>query len=127
MDLQKYKEKKFEKIISPMVDHMNHESEDGKELCDCGYTQNDIDCCVNILDDYIDELITLVDRASESAILDSVKKVVLSLNELNENANYSLIEADQKECICQFIQDAATDAGLPQTSTDITKDWWRMW
>ena len=126
MNLQQYKEKKFEKIISSMVEYMNLEGESDEDLGDCGYTQDEIDACVKILDDYIDELIELGDNSSEDAIMASVKKVVLALNELNERADYSLIETDQREYLCPFIQDAAINAGLPLTPVDITEEW-RMW
>jgi len=126
MTWQQYKEKKFEMIIRSMVDYMNIGDECGEDLGDCGYTQNEIDECAKILDDYIDELIALGDNASEDAIMDCVKKVILALNELNERANYSLIETDQRENLCPFIQDAATNAGLPLTPVDITEEW-RMW
>ena len=126
MNLHQYKEKKFEIIISSMIDYMNMEDEDGEDFGDCGYTQNEIDECAIILDNYIDELIALGDNSSESAIMDCVKEVILALNELNEKADYALIETDQREYLCSFIQDAATNAGLPLTSVDITEAW-RMW
>ena len=126
MTFEQYKEKKFEKIISSMMDYMNMEDEDGEDFGDCGYTQNEIDECAKILDDYIDELIALGSNSSEDTIMASVKKVVLALNELNERADYALIETDQREYLCPFIQDAATNAGLPLTPVDITEEW-RMW
>ena len=126
MTFEQYKEKKFEKIISSMVDYMNMEDAEDEDFGDCGYTQNEIDECAKILDAYIDELITLGSNSSEDSIMASVKKVVLALNALNESAGYALIETDQREYLCPFIQDAATNAGLPLTPVDITEAW-RMW
>jgi len=123
MKLNEFKEKKFEHIIRSMVDYMNYEDEDGDDF-DCGYTQSDIDECCKILDDYIDELIMLGDNPSADKIMESVKNVVLALNKLTENK--PLIETDQREYLCPFIENAAIEAGLPQTSEDITYEW-RNW
>ena len=124
MSLLEFKDKKFEDIISSMVNYMNYEDEDGEEF-DCGYTQADIDKCAKILDDYIDELIALKGKADADKVMNCVKKVILALNEL---ADSPLIETDQREHLCQFIEDAAIEAGLPKPpkGEDITYEW-REW
>jgi len=121
MKLSEFKEKKFEHIISSMADYMNMEDDDD---FDCGYTQADIDECCKILDDYIDELIALSGNPNADKIMESVKNVILALNQLTRDK--PLIETDQREYLCPFIQSAAIEAGLPQTSLDITEEW-REW
>jgi hypothetical protein len=81
MDLQEFKEKKFEDIIRSMVDYMNSDEDDEDD--DCGYTQEDIDECAKILDSYIDELVALNGISDTTKIMNAVKKMILSLNSLN--------------------------------------------
>ena len=106
-----------------MVDFMNYKDEDD-ETTDCGYTQQDIDRCGAILDAYIDEL-----AASEKdgeKIMGCVQRVIEALNTLNDDCDYSMIETGERENLCQFIEDAAVAAGLPQPDDDITEEW-RDW
>lgn len=122
--LQEFKAKKNDDILRSMIDYMNFEDEDDDEDVDCGYTQADIDECGKILDAYIDKLVA-ADR-DENKIMESVKSVVIALNELNAKCDYTLIETDQREYLCPFIEDAAIVAGLPQPKEDITEEW-REW
>lgn len=124
MNLQSFKEKKFEDIISSMVDYMVVDEDD--EDFDCGYSQKDIDECSKILDDYIDELIALNGNSDFDKLMKCVEKVVKALNKLNEKTDYCLIETDQREFLCPFIKDAAIESGLPKTNDDITYEW-REW
>ena len=126
MTLPEFKEKKFKDIIRTMVEYMNRElDEDEDEDVDCGYTQSDIDECCKILDNYIDDLISLNGNADR--IMNCVEKVVLALNVLSESVP-SLIETEQRELIAEFIHDAAVEAGLPEPDKheDITEEW-REW
>ena len=116
-NLQAFKEKKNEDILWSMIDYMSFAK-------DCGYTQNDIDECAAILDNYIDELATC--KQDKILIMECVKNVIVALNKLNEKCNYSIIETDQREYLCPFIEDAAVTAGLPQPQEDITEEW-REW
>jgi hypothetical protein len=50
---------------------------------------------------------------------------ILDLNGLNEQGEFSLIETDQREALCQLILTAATRAGL-DTDEDVTEEW-REW
>jgi hypothetical protein len=121
--LEKYKELKNDDILRSMIDYMNFDEGEGE--FDCGYSQKDIDSCGNILDNYIDQLVR-ADK-SEKIILKSVKKVILELNRLNEKCNHMLIETDQREYLCPFIEDLAIIAGLSiQKGEDITLEW-REW
>jgi hypothetical protein len=100
-----------------MIDYMSFAK-------NCGYTQNDIDECAAILDNYIDELAKC--KQDKTLIMECVKNVVVALNNLNKKCNYSIIETDQREYLCPFIEDAAVTAGLPQPQEDITEEW-REW
>ncbi|MCL1914518.1 MAG: hypothetical protein FWG10_11760 [Eubacteriaceae bacterium] len=127
MELNEFKAKKYENIISSMVDYMNYDDEDEEEDFDCGYTQADIDECCRILDNYIDELIALSSNPSAGKIMESVRNVVLALNKLTENS--PLIETDQREYLVPFIIEAAKTAGLEVKTLpddDITYEW-REW
>lgn len=124
MSLPEFKQKKFEDIIPSMVDFMVGDEDDDDD--DCDYSQEDIDACGSILDAYIDDLIALAGNTDRKAILRCVEKVVNALNELNEDTDCTLIETDQREYICPFIQSAAVAAGLPETDVDITEEW-REW
>jgi hypothetical protein len=118
MNLEEFKEKKHEDVLRSMIDYMD-------DIDDCDYTQQDIDKCGTILDSYIDELM-LCDK-DEKSIMNCVEKIVVALNELNKECDYSLIETDQRECLYLFIEGAAVAAGLPQPDYDITEEWREEW
>lgn len=62
MILIEFKSKKNDDILRSMIDYMNFEDEDDKDDFDCGYTQEEIDRCAEILDAYIDQLETCKKR-----------------------------------------------------------------
>ena len=125
LSLMEFKSKKDDDILRSMIDYMNFEDEDEEdEAFDCGYSQQDIDACAGILDSYIDALIEC--NGDDALVMDCVKKVILQLNDLNVKCSYSLIETDQREALCPFIEEAAVLAGLPQPTEDITEEW-REW
>jgi hypothetical protein len=97
--------------------------EEGDSL---GYTIEDVNKCASILDAYIDKLQSYNGKATNEEILECVKEVVLSLNELNKNTDESLIETMEREELCKFIRQAAQLAGLETDETDITEEW-REW
>ena len=111
MNLQIFKEKKFEKIIASMADYLTVMVEEHPDE-DCRYTQEHIDECGKVLDGYIDELVALNGNTSSDKILTCVKNVVIALNELNVKTGYSLIETDQREYLYDFIVKVAVEAGL---------------
>jgi len=123
-NLQVFKEKKNEDILRSMIDYLNFALEESDDDSDCGYTQENIDECAAILDNYIDELEKC--KQDETLIMECLKNVILELNNLNEKCDYSIIETDQREYLCPFIEDAAVAAGLPQPKGDITEEW-REW
>ena len=123
-NLQVFKEKKNEDILRSMIDYLNFALEESDDDSDCGYTQENIDECAAILDNYIDELEKC--KQDETLIMECLKNVILELNNLNEKCDYLIIETDQREYLCPFIEVAAVPAGLPQPKDDITEEW-REW
>jgi len=119
MSLLTYKEKKHSEVLYSMVDYMNYCNED-QECPTCEYDQTEIDKCGNILDIYIDELIALGSNPNPEKIKDCVKSAILELNNLSEDSN--IIETQQREDLCKFIQDAAVEAGLQVPVRMVTKD-----
>ena len=124
MDLNKMKRNKC--ALESMNDYLLCE-EDCDEF-DAGYTQDDVEECGEILDDYIDSLIDLAGAADEDAILDCVRSVIVKLNRLNERCDYQIIETDQREELVPYIIQAAEQAGLSsdREDYDITEQW-REW
>jgi len=118
---KQYKEEKHEDVLASMLEYMADCQADGETL---GYTKADVERCNEILDAYIDELSVLAENPDSEEILLAVEKVVVALNELNDECAYSLIETDQREMICDFIIRAAQEAGLESDEMeDITEPW----
>lgn len=120
---EQYKEEKHEDILPSMIEYMEECHADGE--CP-GYTEADVQRCGEILDEYLDHLAALEDESESEEILAYVKKVVINLNELNDECGYRLIETDQRELICDFIERAAQEVGLETDGSDITQKW-REW
>ena len=59
-------------------------------------------------------------------IMAQVEKVVLALNDLNEELDYTLIETVEREAIALLIQDAVVARGLRRVPEDVTEPW-RDW
>jgi hypothetical protein len=88
------------------------------------FTNENINATNEVLDSYINSLKVLRDNPTEEEILKCVKKVVISLNELNENYDY-FIETMEREELYEFITEAARIAGF-ESKEDITEEW-REW
>lgn len=86
------------------------------------YPLEKVDECGRIIDDF---LAAMARARGEAAILAEVEKTVLALNTLNDECDGALIETDQREELCELIEDAANAAGL-ETNGDITERW-REW
>ena len=93
---------------------------------DSGYTQEEINQCEKLLDLFLTSLEKLPETSKNEYILDVVKKVVFGLNKLNEDCDYSLIETDQREDLCELIITASKKAGLESNEDDVTEEW-REW
>ena len=108
-------------LLDSMQDYMQSFDEDGGEA---PYGAADIARCAAILDQFVAQ----VGGAGGDAgrIMAAVHATVLSLNDLSEDAE-SLIETDQREDLCAFIELAARAAGLQiEKGADITEAW-RDW
>ncbi|MEH7012432.1 hypothetical protein V7087_16730 [Neobacillus niacini] len=88
------------------------------------FTDENINATNEVLDSYINSLKELKDNPTEEKVLECVKKVVISLNELNENYDY-FIETMEREELYEFITEAARIAGFV-SEEDITEEW-REW
>lgn len=111
----------FEELTKnkPTVDWKQRMDED-----DDLFTDENINATNEVLDTYINNLKELGNNLTEEEILECVKKVVISLNELNDNYDY-FIETMEREELCEFIIEAASIAGL-ESEEDITEEW-REW
>ena len=89
----------------------------------CGYTREDIDRCLLILDSYMAS-ISSRPAMSEDEIRGIVKQTVLDLSALDNKCGCCLIETVEREYICDLLLRAAQEAGL-KTDEDITegRDW----
>ena len=118
--------------IDDMVDYMKYggaEDENDPEYdpeFDAGYTQEHVDRCLAIVDEFLDSLEKPPEAKKNEYILAAAKKTVLKLNKLNEECDYSLIGTDQREDLAELINLAAKHAGLESSVYDITEEW-RDW
>ena len=118
MNLDKFKEMVDKNVVASMLDYMSEDEE-------CGYTADEVEECKALLNNYLDAL-KIMNEPSDDEIMQQVKNVVLSLNELNETVDYALIETEQREEIWEIIQTSAIDCGLQEYDDDITEEW-REW
>lgn len=93
-------------------------------VADCGYTQEDVGRCASILD-ACQASLSSDSRPSQAEIRAAIRQAVLDLNALTEECGHSLIETDQRECICEFLLVCGKDAGI-DTDEDVTEEW-RTW
>ncbi|PAE34263.1 hypothetical protein [Bacillus sp. 7884-1] len=88
------------------------------------FTEENINAANEVLESYINSLKELKDNPNEEEVLECVKKVVISLNELNDYYDY-FIETIEREELYEFIIEAARIAGF-ESEEDITEEW-REW
>ena len=119
MDIVKYKTMLSNRIVEPIVAYMQEWEED------CSFTAKDVHKCEAILNQYLDSL-ALLSGAADKDIMKCVKKAVVALNKLNEKTDYTLLETDERENICELIQRSAVECGLQNPEEDITEEW-REW
>ena len=117
-DLKEYLERVKTEVTDPILEYMKEaEIED--------FTAEDVARCGKLLEEYLTALHGL--REPEDAeIMAQVEKVVLALNELNEELDYALIETVEREAIWELLQTAAVDCGLQDVPEDVTEEW-REW
>lgn len=102
-------------IRSSMMDYMTS--------TDVSYTEEDVDECIEILNDHLDDLEKV---KSKSEAMKLVEKTVLDLNDLNADCDGELIETDQRENICEVIIQSGFLMGYNAEDDDVTEEW-REW
>jgi hypothetical protein len=119
MNTAKFKSMLAETVVAPMLAYL--------EECgaDCMFKKQDVQACERILLRYLDSLEKL-SAPSDQAILACVEKAVLDLNKLNEKTDYALLETEERENICEWMQTAAVACGLSDDVDDVTGEW-REW
>ena len=117
-DLKEHLERMKTEVTDPILEYMRD-----AEIDD--FTAEDVARCGALLEEYLTALSEL--REPEDAdIMAQVEKVVLALNDLNEELDYTLIETVEREAIWELIQTAAVDCGLQDVPDDVTEEW-REW
>ena len=122
--VQEFIARREAEVTTPMLEYYRSWSKDGEG----GYTEKHIQKCADLLDAYIKTLASLDTKEGpkrDKQIMTVVKKLVLSLNKLNEKTDYELLETDERESICVLIHDAAVGAGLSvlPEDDDVTGEW----
>ncbi|KAF5046713.1 hypothetical protein DSECCO2_467900 [anaerobic digester metagenome] len=87
------------------------------------YTQKDVSKVGEILDEYIDCLLSA--EGNPDSISKCVRDTVLKINELNDICKGYLVDTWRRERLCTFINSAVLNAGLSQ-DRDFTLEY-RMW
>lgn len=87
------------------------------------YTISDVDRCMKLISNHVEGI---QQSNSKEEALEIVEKTVVSLNELNEECEYELIETEQREDLAAIIILASHLKGYNSLEEDITEDW-REW
>ena len=117
-DLKEYLERVKTEVTDPILEYMKEaEIED--------FTADDVARCGELLAEYLTALSELKEP-EDADIMAQVEKVVLALNDLNEELDYALIETVEREAIALLIQDAVVARGLRNVPDDVTEEW-RDW
>ena len=106
-----------------LFDEDNIEEEDDDLLDDDICTMEDVEKCSAILEKYIDDLVTISKDANDEAIMKAVESTVKKLNKLNERCECELIESTISDDICDFIHNAAIEAGLKEIPENVCDEW----
>ncbi|KMJ55972.1 hypothetical protein AB685_24450 [Bacillus sp. LL01] len=96
------------------------EDEDYEEF----YSHESIAATNQTLDSYINDLKGLPSSPTQDEIIQCVKRVVLKLNDVNEEYD-DFIETEEREELYEFIDGAARTVGLEEDG-DCTEEW-REW
>jgi hypothetical protein len=118
-------------LIDGMVSYMKIDGV--AESYDSFYDQTHVDRCER----YLDEFAAAAEKAAGNydQIMALVERVVVALNQLNESCSHFMIETDQREDLCAFIEEAIITSGIDLdalaasrncTRHEIT-DEWRDW
>lgn len=121
MDIGGFKLEVNETVIRPMLAYMRECAGDGG----CGFSVFHVLKCKRLIFAYLKTL-SRMKAPTDAEIMEAVKNLVLALNELNEKAEYALLETEERENICDIIQRSAEECGLLQEIDDVTEEW-RDW
>lgn len=93
------------------------------EVAQPSYTKTDVEECIKILNQYRSDL---TNSTSKDEGMKIVQNTVESLNKLNEQCDFELIETSEREQIAEIIILESIKKGYSKADEDITEDW-REW
>lgn len=97
-----------------------------KKEGDDSFTDKGIVAVESLLKDYLLKLTELTTQKKASNIYSSIKKIVTSLNKINDKYD-GFIETMEREELCEFINNVVRETGLDiDKNIDLTKEW-REW
>ncbi|MBI3233156.1 MAG: hypothetical protein HYZ42_03815 [Bacteroidetes bacterium] len=104
------------------TDEWKRRKKEGDDL----FTDRGIAAVENLLKDYLLKLTELTTQKKASSIYSSIKKIVISLNTINDKYD-GFIETMEREELCEFINNVARQTGLEiDKKVDLTEEW-REW
>ncbi|WP_078118485.1 hypothetical protein [Thiosocius teredinicola] len=92
---------------------------------DPGYSKKDVKKCGKLIDIFIESL-SKIEKGNTQKAKEAVRKVVVSLNELNKKCEGELILTDAREDLAALIIAAAEKVGYGNGKLDVTEKW-RQW
>lgn len=87
------------------------------------YSEKDVEQCMGIISDY---LIAIEKTKTMDDVMETIEKSVISLNKLNENCDFELIEEDQQEDLSEIIMLGGNLRGYVSRDEDLTEEF-REW
>ncbi len=96
---------------------------EGDEESESDYTAQDVTLCITTLLEFMSSMESEVQTVEGAKA--HIETLVLSLNSLNHQCGDCLIETEQREDICLFIQKAISAANV-ELDGDVTEEW-REW
>lgn len=125
MTLADFEKRLAEEVVAPMQSYLEICREDGGET---DFSEKHIAKCAELMRVYAETLSKLTEPQGSSRdkkIMAAVKKLILSLNKLNEKTDYAMLETDERENICALVQDMAVACGLSDLpdDDDVTGEW----
>ncbi len=115
--------KEEDDYFDDLFDEDSIEEENDDLIDDDICTMDDVEKCSSILERYIDDLVAISSDPSDEAIMKAVENAVKRLNKLNESCECELIESTISDDICDFIHNAAVEAGLVDVPENVCDDW----